>query len=206
MLTATALAIALTVNVSASPDIHPSLVKSVLAETDAIWRHSGFTFAWQLAPREASAATLQVVIGRDVRPGLGGGLALGWITFDGWRPEPTVYVSYTNAQQLMVESPGVVGALASMPLLEKQTLLGRAMGRALAHEMGHYLLESKAHTLNGLMRARITASEFFGMNNGEFKLDNGQRSSITARLTRESVLSLSRRSQSQSSVSGVNRQ
>ena len=202
MLIATALAIALTVNVSASPDIPPSLVSSVLAETDAIWRSSGFTFAWRLAPLEA-AASLHVVIGHDVRPGAAGGLALGWIVFDEGRPEHEIYVSHANAQQLMIQAPGVVGALDRMPLLEKHTLLARAMGRALAHEMGHYLLESKAHTLTGLMRARITASEFFGNDNREFKLDNGQRSSVTARLTRESVLS---QSQSQSSVSVGNRQ
>jgi hypothetical protein len=189
MLIATALAIALTVNVSASPDIPPSLVSSVLAETDAIWRSSGFTFAWRQAPREASAATLHVIIGHDVRPAPDGGLALGWIVFADSAPEQEIYVSYANAQQLMIEAPGVVGALDRMPRLEKHTLLARAMGRALAHEMGHYLLESKEHTLTGLMRSRINATEFFGTGNRQFKLDNGQRSSITARLTRESVVS-----------------
>lgn len=203
MLTATALAIALTVNVSASPDLSPALVSRVLAETDAIWRYSGFTFAWQRAPRETGVASLHVVLGDDVRPRHDGGLALGWIVFEDGRPEHEIYVSHANARQLMAESPGIIGGLDRMPLLEKETLLARAMGRALAHEMGHYLLESKAHTLTGLMRAHLTASEFFGPDNRQFKLDNGQRSSITARLTRESVLS---QSQSESSVSVVNRQ
>jgi hypothetical protein len=189
MLIATALAIALTVNVSASPDISPALVSRVLAETDAIWRSSGFTFEWQRAPHEAGAASLQVAIGHSIRPAPEGALALGWIVFDDGRPEHKIYVSHANAQQLMAESPGVIGGLDRMPVLEKETLLARAMGRALAHEMGHYLLESKAHTLTGLMRARITASEFFSNDNRRFKLDNGQRSSITARLTRESVVS-----------------
>ena len=44
-------------------------------------------------------------------------------------------------------------------------LLARAMGRALAHEMGHYLLASKEHTKNGLMQAHRTATEFFGPDN-----------------------------------------
>jgi hypothetical protein len=189
MLTATALAIALTVNVSASPDIPPALVSRVLAEADAIWRYSGFSFAWQRVPHEAAAATLQVVIGHDVRPVRDGGLALGWIVFADSAPQQEIYVSYSNAQQLMIEAPGVIGALDRMPILERHTLLARVMGRALAHEMGHYLLSSKAHTLSGLMRARITATEFFGNDNRRFKLDNGQRSSITARLSRESVVS-----------------
>jgi hypothetical protein len=178
-----ALAFALTVNVSASP------VSRVLAETDAVWRYSGFTFAWQRLPREAAVATLQVVIGHDVRAGRDGGLALGWIVFSESTPEQQIYVSYSNVQQLMLESPGVVGPPDRMTVAERHLLLARAMGRALAHEMGHYLLESKAHTLTGLMRARITATEFFGNDNRQFKLDTGQRTWITARLTKESVVS-----------------
>jgi len=187
MLTATALAIALTVNVSAPPDISPTLVSRVLAEADAIWRYAGFAFEWERVPQEAAAASLQVVIGHDVRGLSNGALALGWIVFADSAPLQQIYVSYENALQLLVESPGV-GPLGNMPILERETLLARAMGRVLAHEMGHYLLSSKAHTQTGLMRARITATEFFSNDNRRFKLDNAQRSSITARLSRESLV------------------
>ncbi len=191
MLIAAALAVALTVNVSASPDIPPTLVSRVLAETDAIWRTSGLTFAWRQAPREDAAATLRVVIGHGVRPVREGGIALGWIMFEEGKPEQEIYVSYANAEQLMVESTGevrITSIMNRMTLFEREVLLARAMGRALAHEIGHYLLASKAHTLTGLMKARRPATEFFGPDNREFRLDGGQRSLITARLTRESVI------------------
>jgi len=188
MLIATALAVALSVNVSAAPDIPPALVSRVLAETDAIWRYSGFTFAWQQTPRE-DAPGLRVVIGHHVHRVREGGFALGWIVFgDAKTPAQEIYVSYENAQQLMVESPGVAGNPERMPPLEREVRLGRAMGRALAHEMGHYLLESKAHTLTGLMQAHLSAATFFGPDNRQFKLDGRQRRTITARLTRESVV------------------
>src|SRR5258708_37039209 len=90
---------------------------------------------------------------------------------------------------LLRSSVGVVGDVDRMPLAERQLLLGRAMGRALAHEMGHYLLSSKAHTATGLMRARITATEFFGNDPRRFQLDNAQRSSVVAQLVRGSVVS-----------------
>jgi hypothetical protein len=188
MLIATALAVALTVNVSVAPDVPPTLVSRALAETDDIWRSSGLAFAWQRAPREAATASLHVVIGHDVRPALNGGLALGWIVFEDSKPEQEIYLSYSNARQLMVESPGVVGVVDRMPILERETLLARAMGRALAHEIGHYVLASKAHTLTGLMRSRVTATEFFGRDNRTFVLDNGQQSSITAWLRREGMV------------------
>ena len=33
-----------------------------------------------------------------------------------------------------------------MPIFEREMLMARAMGRALAHELGHYFLASKEHT------------------------------------------------------------
>jgi len=44
---------------------------------------------------------------------------------------------------------------------ELQMPLGRAPGRALAHELGHYLLPLKTHTPAGLMRGRRSRDEFF---------------------------------------------
>ena len=183
-----ALAVALTINVSASPDIPSALVARALDETDAIWRNSGFVFAWRQAPSDPAAATLRVVIGHNVRPVAEGGLALGWIRFAETTPEQDIYISYANVEQLLAESPGVVGPADRMTRFERELLLARAMGRALAHEMGHYLLSSKLHTATGLMKAHRTATDFFGNDNRGFKLDTAQRSAITARLTREAVV------------------
>jgi len=66
--------------------------------------------------------------------------------------------------------------------------MARAIGRALAHELGHYFLASKEHTKNGLMKAHRTATEFFGPDERPFKLDGEQRSLITARLAQEAVV------------------
>jgi hypothetical protein len=183
-----ALAAALTINVSASPDIPSTLVALALEETDAIWRNSGFAFAWRQAPPDHSAAILHVVIGHNVRPVTEGGLALGWIMFEETRPQQEIYVSYANVEQLLDASPGIVGPKDRVTRFEREVLLARAMGRALAHEMGHYLLASKAHTESGLMKAHRTATDFFSYDNRRFKLDAAQRSAITARLTREAVV------------------
>jgi hypothetical protein len=39
------------------------------------------------------------------------------------------------------------------------TFLGRALGRVLAHEIGHYLLGTAQHTMRGLMRAQFTPQD-----------------------------------------------
>jgi Zn-dependent peptidase ImmA (M78 family) len=62
------------------------------------------------------------------------------------------------------------------------------MGRALAHELGHYLLASKAHTERGLMKAIMTASELFMPDARAFRLEPAQRRSVAARLRGEPLV------------------
>jgi hypothetical protein len=52
--------------------------------------------------------------------------------------------------------PGGDRAFLSLPRAMTATFLGRALGRALAHEIGHYLLGTREHTADGLMRAQFT--------------------------------------------------
>jgi len=61
-------------------------------------------------------------------------------------------------------------------------LLSRALGRALAHELGHYLLNSRAHAPNGLMRAIRPSSEFFSSSRLGFEITEQQRASLADRL------------------------
>jgi hypothetical protein len=184
----TAIAVALTINVSAASDISSTVISRALAETDAIWRAAGVEFVWKRGPASSTPAALTVVIGHDLRPVREGALALGWIYFDEMTPGQRLYISYANVQQLMRESTGVVGPQDRMPIFEREVLMARAIGRALAHELGHYFLASKEHTKNGLMKAHRTATEFFGPDERPFKLDGAQRSQITARLAQEAVV------------------
>ena len=56
------------------------------------------------------------------------------------------------------------------------------MGRALAHELGHYLLASKVHTRGGLMKAVLTALELFTPDASGFRIEPAQRGAIAARV------------------------
>jgi hypothetical protein len=162
------------VRVIVGPRVPPSLVARILDETDAIWRAAGVTFVWQ---RDGGLPTaLRVTIGDEAATPLDGETTLGWIRFDARNvPEPEIHLSYANAVDLLEHSEPVVGRVSTMPPAERATLLGRAMGRALAHEMGHYLLATKAHTAKGLMQTRRSASDLFGIGRAHFQIDDGQR-------------------------------
>jgi hypothetical protein len=189
------------VNVTATPEVSPVLVARILAEADAIWRPSGVTFVWQRAARvvvpysRASETgpyvpnTLRLIIGDNRGARRDGRLPLGWILFDDVAaPEQEIYLSHTNALQMMAEARGVVGIIEQMPIVQRETLLARAMGRALAHELGHYLLASKVHAERGLMKAILTAAELFSPDSGRFRIEPAQRRVIAARLRGELVV------------------
>jgi hypothetical protein len=86
------------------------------------------------------------------------------------------------------EARGVVGIVEQMPIAQRETLLGRAMGRALAHELGHYLLASKAHNAHGLMKAILTAVDLFSPDASGLRIQPADRLAVAARLRGEPLV------------------
>ena len=173
------------VSVVAASDISPRLIAAALRETDAIWRAAGIRFDWQFGTHPAPGAALRVIIGGGSSPrGASALLPLGWIDFaDQTLSTPQIYLSHANAQLLMTESREIVGTVESMPKLQREVLLARAMGRALAHEIGHFLSSSKEHTPRGLMTAIHTAAEFFGVERTRFGITAAEQRRMVARFT-----------------------
>jgi hypothetical protein len=180
------------VSVQTDADVPPKILAIMLGETEAVWRGTGIQFIWEgeagrarspLSPPHRSGM-LRVVIGHDTRSAQGSHLPLGWIKFDNpTTPDHEIYLSYDNAVTLLEQSSGVVGRLDSMPRLKRDTLIGRAMGRAFAHELGHYLSASKAHTEKGLMMAVHSAAELFSTERTHFSLEPAERAWMVARFT-----------------------
>jgi hypothetical protein len=184
----------ITVNVATS--IRSDTVKDMLAETDAIWKSSGVVFVWRRAAERLAPYAESGEAGGDRPPGLrvtvddqagdcrDGIVPLGWIKFDRLgEPGREIHVSYRNAEALLAASSIVVGDLTMMPQLRRETYLARAMGRALAHELGHYLMASTAHTEHGLMQKRLSASDLFS-GRVRFELSASQRQFVALRLAR----------------------
>jgi hypothetical protein len=96
---------------------------------------------------------------------------LGWILFAADGPAPSIGLSRANAEALISQMPGVTGAT----IVGHEILMGRALGRALSHEIGHYLLKSKLHTPHGLMRANWPSDELLSNDRRGFKLTAEQR-------------------------------
>jgi hypothetical protein len=58
-----------------------------------------------------------------------------------------------------VECDTILSALHSIPLKRRSRIFGYALGRVIAHELYHVLLQSTGHGSNGLARAVVSWSE-----------------------------------------------
>src|SRR3989442_6678209 len=164
MLSALALAAAtialppITLAVRVAPGISGKAVAIALDEAAAIWRGPGVTLVWEIDRGGGAAAVslhepcvrMNVMFENNASATPFGPMALGWIAFDEVNdPAREIHLSYGNAVMLVEEWYGT--ALANrMTIYEREVLIGRALGRALAHELGHYLFRSKDHAKTGL--------------------------------------------------------
>jgi hypothetical protein len=85
------------------------------------------------------------------------------------RITPPIYVSLDVAARIVrgANPPYSAPALAGI-------MVPRVVGRAIAHELAHLLLDTRAHTARGLLRARFTADDLVSPIRDAFNLDSGQ--------------------------------
>jgi hypothetical protein len=145
----------------------PTVVFAMKRETERIWKALGVQLAWieRLSPEPgARAATdLLVMLEEQPNPVAEGSdrntLVLGRM----YQPDTPcdvgvahLWVAHVRRHIEAVHVHGV--PLISAPTRFAQLVLARALGRTLAHEIGHYLLGA-AHLPYGLMRAQFSARE-----------------------------------------------
>lgn len=84
---------------------------------------------------------------------------LGWIFFDAGVPRDELTVSVEAVTRLLEGGHWEGRPLSALPPAVSERFVERALARAIAHEVGHYLLASTDHDARGLMRATFSADE-----------------------------------------------
>ena len=134
------------------------------AEAGAIWAGAGLRLAWA-APRGAldvpDGRTVIVIVRRALlRPPSGGAAGsrarshpvLGQVQFaeDG-QPGNLIEVSFQALTSFLTSGSYMDRPIVALPAFAQVRLLGRGLGRVVAHEIGHWLM-GRDHTRKGLMR------------------------------------------------------
>ncbi len=180
--------VTVSISVHAAPTVPPVIVERALEEASAIWRPTGVTIKWQnedsgrtaFTPPQATRPRVIIDESRGTRRD--SSAPLGWVNFVGDEPDGDIHVSHRNTEEFILAFGGVAGATRRMTPAERFLLLGRTLGRALAHEIGHYLLRSRSHATNGLMKGRRTVKEFIDPDRDGFEIDASDQEAAARRI------------------------
>jgi hypothetical protein len=162
----------------------PARVRRYLeAEAQRIWRRERIELSW--CDRQCSQPDRRA----DLRVALLANPRLSSSAHDGYslaelhREGRLIVVSLEAARSVVraglehADNPG-------WPLERNTQALGRVLGRAVAHEIGHYLLGTSAHARTGLMRAEFTPREFVDPHGSMFELSGESAREIARRRVR----------------------
>lgn len=149
------------------------LVKDTLdvarKETSAIWAAAGLSLTWTGAPDlpgPPDGRSIIVVIRRDLSPDPSVTAVsatskprrpLGWLVFDDKNQSGhLIEVSYAATESLIRRAAHLDIPMRAMPTFAQHIMLGRGLGRVMAHEIGHWLM-GRGHVGVGLMKPRFGA-------------------------------------------------
>jgi len=166
--------------VDAEQTVDPAIRAHAISEASRIWRQYGVTLVTGdvAGCTDASDEVLRVTIGSG-RAQPSGDAGLGAIEFgsDG-RPRSTIVLNYDAVTRIATSAPVMGLHPALWPAGLRDEIIARALGRALAHEIGHYLLRSPLHASSGLMKARQKGSALSSPNDRPFVLTASDRARL----------------------------
>ncbi len=154
----------------------------VMREVRDIWKGEGVEIAWEpFAPASRGIRVLVVSGSGASAERAGHQWPVAELLRDG-HGEAIAVASVAAARRVLDAAD-----LADSPAALVAERLGVVLGRAVAHEIGHYLLNTDAHARRGLMRARIDARDCADLRDGGFGLDDDAALWARLALTREPV-------------------
>jgi hypothetical protein len=179
-----ALVLQVTLAFQDSLPIADPIVRTAVQEAADIWAPYGL--ALKRGPAACDRTTgdtlvLAVEAADRVAPGRIG-VVLGEVTFrpDG-TPEPKVSLFLNALLTLIAETRALSLATLQSPRVLRDLIIGRAVGRVLAHEIGHYILATRTHGTTGLMRSSQRSDDLVAPSRAGFKLSAVEAAQMLAR-------------------------
>lgn len=144
---------------------------AIVDVANRVWLAYGVSFQ----PQDGTDAVAIVLSNRpspqtDDRP-----VVLGTTLFTEGHATPYINLSLAAAEAVADSTDYGRGPFNDWPQDQRDAILVRMLGVALAHEMGHYLLDSAAHSSVGLLRRGLTSRELARAEPSHLQLTDKQR-------------------------------
>ena len=162
--------------------VAPSTLEEIVSEAAAVLREAGVVLRVDLDEQPACAmgwrpCAAELIVRVNSAPHRGFRVSirpLASIQFVYGRPQDTITLSLAAAIDLLHQNTSTASLLARVPEHARDRWTGRMLGRALAHEVVHYLLRSPNHSASGLMRANHSVELFVRSERSAFRLTTDQ--------------------------------
>jgi len=169
----------LNLRLKSTQDLPPFTRLALLTETQEIWDDAHVRLRWIEHDGEAEGGPMLrvLLLARAVpAPGDETPFTVGeLVRYDG--AGAFAVASLTGARRIVDHTRPL---LLLDPPQTHERRIGVVLGRAVAHEIGHFLLQTNTHASDGLMRARIRASEFADLSRESFRLDRAAEAHLAA--------------------------
>lgn len=158
--------------------LEPMVAERLLLEVQAIWKVLGAQIRSVEAPDDGCARIVVVKADRDALPeDMTHEDAIGWVPFAAGHARQLMFLRVGRAR-LMVA--GVITGVNPEGLTN--LMLAKLLGRTVAHELGHVLLNNSSHADSGLMRARYRANDVLRVQASAYTLNSDERARLFTRL------------------------
>jgi hypothetical protein len=129
---------------------------ALLDVANSIWTRNGVSVEPGTGP---GAIVVVLCAGRNLAPQDSSAPVLGTTLFGDGHALPFISLSLAAAEALAADSEIGVVPFRSQPPGQQNAALIQMLGVALAHELAHYLLDTKEHASTGLLRPSFNARE-----------------------------------------------
>ena len=164
-------ALPLHVLLTVSSELAPAARQTLITEAERIWQREQVNIDWAgpgSGGEPADAPLRVLVVAQPERRAAAS--ARNWPVAELMTeatPRAVAIASIDGAQRVVNEAT----PHQRIDARTRDLQLGLVLGRAVAHEIGHFLLATSTHARSGLMRATVDAREFTAASSDSFRLD-----------------------------------
>ena len=174
------------------PRLPPAIQGLAVDEAARVWAPYRVAVTLRKIPAAAApepeGAVLSVRLAALAPRTMASSSPFGSIRFVGGRPEPLVFLHYEAIGRAIAGSGALGLREEQWPAGLRDRMLGRIVGRVLAHEIGHFVLRSPRHASRGLMRPIQSIAELIAGNGEIFGLTPEDLDLLRAAITLEGVV------------------
>jgi hypothetical protein len=153
--------------------------RALVNEADSIWRQGRVQLRWLgSADTTTSGTTLRVLVTSHTVASSSEPSSWGVGELLRFNDSVAIAVASISGARRIVDVSGRMGPAESAEMRDHR--LGVVLGRAVAHEIGHYVLQTDTHAASGLMRGTIEAHEFADLRTDAFQLDRAARAHVAS--------------------------